>query len=186
MSTTITPTKLMTAQELWEMSDDGFRYELVRGELHQMSPAGSEHGASIMNLAAPLKIFVEEHGFGVVFAAETGFQLTESPDSVRAPDIAFVRRERIPEAGIPKSYWKGAPDLAVEVVSPHDKLYEVDEKVDDFLAAGTQVVCVACPKRRTVTVHRPGSEPRTLNVNDALDLSDVVSGFKFPVTKIFA
>lgn len=143
MSSTTLTTKLMTAQELWEMPDDGFRYELVRGELHRMAPAGSEHGASIMNLAAPLKIFVEEHNLGVVFAAETGFQLTDSPDSVRAPDIAFVRRERIPENGIPKGYWKGAPDLAVEVVSPSDKLYEVDEKVDDFLLAGTRVVCVS-------------------------------------------
>ncbi len=186
MSSTLTPTKLMTAQELLEMPNDGFRYELVRGELRQMPPAGFEHGDISANITAPLKIHVAEHNLGKVVVAETGFQLTDAPDSVRAPDVAFVRRERIEERGTVKGYWKGAPDLAVEVVSPHDKLYEVDEKVDDFLEAGAQAVCVVYPKRRTVTVHRPNREPQVLNVNDTLDLSDVVSGFSLPVSKIFA
>jgi Uma2 family endonuclease len=185
MSTTLNPTELMTARELWEMPADGFRYELVKGELRRMSPAGSEHGAFIMNLAAPLKIFVDEHNLGIVLAAETGFRLTDAPDSVRAPDISFVRRERIPPEGIPKGYFQGAPDLAVEVVSPSDKLYEIDEKVDEFLAAGTLLVCVAYPKRRTVTVHRPDAAPQILTVDDTLDLSDVVPDFRFPVGKIF-
>lgn len=185
MSITLAPNKLMTAEELAQMPNDNFRYELVKGELRQMPPAGSEHGASIMNLGAPLKFFVDEHNLGIVFAAETGFLLEENPDLVRAPDVSFVKRERIPESGIPKGYWKGAPDLAVEVVSPNDKLYEVDEKVDDFLAAGTQVVCIVYPKRRTVTIHRPNREPQILNVNDTLDLNEVVRGFKFPISKIF-
>ena len=185
MSSTIEPTKLMTAEELLELPDDGFRYELIKGELRRMTPAGGEHGASTMNLAAPLKVFVDEHNLGIVFAAETGFQLTDSPDSVRAPDIAFVRSERIPASGIPKAYWRGAPDLAVEVVSPNDKLYEIDEKDDDFLAAGAQMVWVVYPKRRSVTVYRAGSEPQVFTVNDTLNGADVVPGFKYPVSKIF-
>lgn len=186
MSTTLEQTKLMTADELFEMPDDGFRYELVKGELKRMAPAGGEHGANTMNLAAPLKVFVDEHNLGVVFAAETGFILEENPDLVRAPDVAFMRHERLPPEGVPKGYVKGAPDLAVEVVSPHDKLYEVDEKVDDYLAAGTLAVCVVYPKRRTVTVHRPNREPQILNINDTLDLSDVVAGFTLSVSKIFS
>ncbi len=186
MSTTLEQTKLMTADELFEMPDAGFRYELVRGELKRMAPAGSEHGADTMKLAAPLAVFVDEYNLGVVFAAETGFILEENPDLVRAPDVSFVRRERVPESGIPKGYWKGAPDLAVEVVSPHDKLYEVDEKVDDYLAAGTLMVCIVYPKRRTVTVHRPTCEPQILNINDTLDLSDVIADFTLPVSKIFS
>lgn len=185
MSTTLTPTELMTAGELAELPDDNFRYELVKGELRRMAPAGSEHGASTMNLGAPLKVHVDEHDLGIVFAAETGFQLTESPDSVRAPDVAFVSRERIPADGIPKGYWKGAPDLAIEVVSPNDRLYEIDEKVDEYLAAGTRIVCIVYPKRRTVTVHRPDREPQVLTADDTLDLGEVVSGFRLPVKKIF-
>ncbi|MCP9495089.1 MAG: Uma2 family endonuclease [Pyrinomonadaceae bacterium MAG19_C2-C3] len=185
MSTTLEQTKLMTADELFEMPDDDFCYELVRGELKRMAPAGGEHGAKTMNLAAPLKVFVDVHNLGVVFAAETGFILEENPDLVRAPDIAFVQREHIPSSGVPKGYVKGAPDLAVEVVSPNDKLYEVDEKVDDYLAAGTLTVCIVYPKRRTVTVHRPNREPQILNINDTLDLSDVVTGFTLSVNRIF-
>ncbi len=186
MSSTIAPTKLITADELWEMPDDGFRYELVKGELRQMTPAGSEHGAMIMNLGAPLKVHVKTHNLGVVFGAETGFQLTNSPDSVRAPDIAFVRRERIPATGIPRGYWKGAPDLAVEVVSPNDKLYEIDEKVDDHLAAGAQVVWVVYPKRRSVTIYRAEQrEPQVLTMSDTLDGGEVVTGFKCRVSEVF-
>ena len=175
----------MTAGELAELPDDNFRYELVRGELRRMAPAGSEHGASAMKLGGRLVVYVDENDLGVVFAAETGFQLTESPDSVRAPDVAFVSRERIPADGIPKGYWKGAPDLAVEVVSPNDRLYEIDEKIDQYLAAGTRMVCVVYSKRRTVTLHRPDRAPQVLTDGDTLDLDEVVPGFRMPVSKIF-
>ncbi len=180
-----TQTKLMTAAELWEMPDDGFRYELVRGELHKMSPAGSEHGAIIVNLTALLKTYVKAHRLGVVFAAETGFRIAESPDCVRAPDIAFVRRERIPSSGLPKSYWPGAPDLAVEVISPNDRLYEVDEKIEDYLAAGTLLVWVIYPKKQSVTVYETAREPRVLTGTETLDGGEIVPGFECRITEIF-
>ena len=180
-----TVTRPITAEELWEMPDDGFRYELVRGELRRMVPAGGEHGAIVVNLTAPLKMHVKTHNLGVVFGAETGFQLTDSPDSVRAPAIAFVHRERVPPTGVPRGYWRGAPDLAVEVVSPNDKLYELDEKVEDYLAAGAQLVWVIYPKKRSVTVYAPNSAPRVLSVSDTLDGAEVVSSFQFPVREIF-
>ena len=182
MSTT---TKLMTADELWEMPDDGFCYELVRGELRKMAPAGGEHGVVIINLAAPLKVHAKANNLGLVFGAETGFRLSEAPDSVRAPDVAFVARERIPLTGIPRGFWPGAPDLAVEVVSPNDKIYEIDEKIEDYLAAGVRLIWIVYPKKRSVTVHSPVSEPRVLMIDDTLDGADVVVGFQLPVREIF-
>src|SRR4051812_18032671 len=129
-----------TANELFEMPDDGFRYELVKGELRKMSPSGSEHAAIIFNLTGMLHAHIKATNIGQGFGAEAGFKLASDPDTVRAADIAFVRRERIPEEGIPKNFWAIAPDLAVEVVSPGDTYNEVEEKVEAWLAAGTRAV----------------------------------------------
>src|SRR5215208_5068673 len=141
-----------TASELFEMPDDGFRYELVKGELRKMSPAGGEHGGVVYNLTGLLAPHTKDIGQG--FGAETGFKIAADPDTVRAADIAFVRRERIPETGIPHNFWQTSPDLAVEVVSPGDTYSEVNEKVEDWLGAGTRAVWVVDPRRRVVTVYR--------------------------------
>src|SRR5436309_542072 len=110
---------LVTADDLLRMPDDGFRYELVQGEVRRMSPAGFHHGRLIMNIATPLDQHVRSQKLGTVCAAETGFLLTTDPDTVRAADVAFVRQERIDHVSEPEGYWPGAPDLAVEVVSPN-------------------------------------------------------------------
>jgi len=117
------------------MPDDGFRYELIQGELKQMWPAGFNHGAKGMNLAVALGQHVKANNLGIVLLAETGYKIAENPDTVRAPDISFVRRERIPAREV-TGYFPGAPDLAVEVISPSDTVYEVSEKVAEWLAAG--------------------------------------------------
>jgi Uma2 family endonuclease len=183
MSTTPT---LTTADELFMMPDDGFRYELVRGEARRMPPAGSEHGAVIMNIGTPLDQFVKAHSLGVVFGAETGFRIASNPDTVRAPDLAFVRRERIPEAGIPKEFWPGAPDLAVEVISPSDTYTEVEEKVNDWLDAGTRLVLVLNPRTRTVTVHTSRTNVTRLTEADLLTGGEVLPGFTCRVSELFA
>src|SRR5919108_4163740 len=103
---------LATADESFAMPADGFRYELITGEIRRTPPAGSEHGAVIMNIGAPLHQFVKAHGLGVVFGAETGFKIASDPDTVRAPDLTFVRRERIPEAGVSRGFLSGGPGLA--------------------------------------------------------------------------
>src|SRR5262245_48721436 len=108
MSTTHT----MTAEALLKLPRGRGRYELVRGELKTTSPAGSEHGAVVVRVTSPLDRHARETKLGIVFGAETGFQIESDPDTVRAPDVAFVRRERIPEGGLPKAFWPGAPDLA--------------------------------------------------------------------------
>jgi Uma2 family endonuclease len=182
MSTTPT---LATADELFMLPDDGFRYELVKGELRRMPPAGSEHGAVIMNLGGPLHQFVKANNLGVVFGAETGFRIASDPDTVRAPDLSFVWRERIPEGGIPRGFWQGAPDLAVEVISPSDTYTEVEEKVNDWLAAGTRLVLVLNPRTHTVSVYRSATEVARLTESDTLDGGQVLPGFSCRVADLF-
>jgi Uma2 family endonuclease len=182
MSTTPT---LTTADELFMMPDDGFRYELVRGEIRRMPAAGSEHGAVIMNIGTPLDQFVKANSLGVVFGAETGFKIASEPDTVRAPDLAFVRRERIPEEGIPRGFWPGAPDLAVEVVSPGDTYTEVEEKVHDWLNAGTRMVLVLNPRTRTVAVYTSHTDVVRLTESDTLDGGEVLPGFTCRVAELF-
>ena len=179
-----TGTKLITAEELWAMPNNA-RRELVRGEVRTMAPAGFEHGAVITNVAAPLAVYVKAKRLGVVLGAETGFVLKRNPDVVRGADVAFVSASRLPPTGLPTRYWEGAPDLAVEVVSPGDTVDEVEEKVADYLEAGARMVWVVNPRRRTVIVHRPGAQPLVLRAGDVLDGDDVVPGFRLDVTDIF-
>jgi Uma2 family endonuclease len=183
MSTTI---QLMTAEELLKMPKDGFRYELVKGELIRMSPAGFDHGVVGMSIGMLLAHYVKANNLGVVCLAETGFKIASDPDTVLAPDVSFVRRERIPQSGRPTAFYPGAPDLAVEVVSPGDTKKEVAGKVEARLAAGSGAVWVINPKRRTVIVYRPRGEALTLTETDELDGQDVVPGFRCRVHEIFA
>jgi Uma2 family endonuclease len=182
MSTTPT---LVTANELCALPDDGFRYELVRGEVRRMPPAGSEHGAVVMNLGSPLHACVRSHDLGVVFGAETGFKIASDPDTVRAPDLAFVRREHIPEGGIPSGFWPGAPDLAVEVTSPGDTYTEVEEKVHDWLRAGTRMVLVLNPRTRTVTIYTSPTTVVRLTKSDTFTGGEVLPGFACRVSGVF-
>ncbi len=177
--------QLMTAEELLRLPEDGLRHELVRGELRTMAPTGWEHSEVTIDVAGPLWNYVRAHQLGRVVTGEPGFKLTTNPDTVRAPDVAFVSRERLSTIGRVRGYWPGAPDLAVEVISPNDLYTEVDEKVAEWLEHGTRLVFVVNPRRRTVAVHRPGQPVRMLTENDALDGEDVVPGWTLPVRELF-
>ncbi|HEY0079139.1 MAG TPA: Uma2 family endonuclease [Pyrinomonadaceae bacterium] len=183
MSTT---TQLMTAEDLLNMPDDGFRYELVKGELRRMSPSGYNHGKIAARLTGALIQYVEEHELGDVCAAETGFTVKTQPDTVRAPDVAFIRRERVEEVSNTKSYGRGVPDLAVEVVSPSDKAGAVEEKIQEWLESGVLLLWVISPKLHAVTVYRSSTDIKVLTENDTLDGEDVVPGFLYPVARLFA
>lgn len=182
MSTTV---QTMTADELFMMPEDGFLYELVKGELRKMSPPGSEHAMLVAKLTVAVGSHVETNNLGVMFG-KTGFKLTSNPDTVLAPDCAFVSHERIPETGIPVAYWPGGPDLAVEVISPGNTRREMEEKIREYFAAGVRMIWMVYPKRRTVIVYRPGHEALTLTENEMLDGQDVVPGFQYSIAKLFA
>lgn len=174
----------MTAEDLMRMPDDGFRYELVKGEIRKMAPAGAPHGHVAVQVTWRLAQYVEANNLGAVFAAETGFKIARDPDTIRAPDVAFVSRSRIPPGGIPSGYWQGAPDLAVEVVSPGDAYVEVEDKVLDWLEAGTRMVIVVNPAKRVVSVYR-ALKAVVLTENNVLDGDDVVPGWSVAVKDLF-
>jgi Uma2 family endonuclease len=181
-----TELQLMTADELLALPRGEFRYELVNGELKKMSPAGHDHGRIVMELASPLQVFVKKHKLGKIYAAETGFVLTANPDTVRAPDIAFIRQQRVSEVGRSRGFWKGPPDLAVEVISPSDIVGEVEDKVYMWLERGTPLVWLISPKLCNVTVFRSLTDIETLTENDTLDGGDVLPGFQISVSEIFS
>jgi Uma2 family endonuclease len=183
MSTTV---RQMTAEDLLRMPDDGFRYELVRGELTKMSPAGNKHGRIAGNITASLGPRVLTNRLGRVYVADTGFWLESEPDTVRAPDVAFVSQKQLDEVGDVDGFWPGAPDLVVEVISPSDTYTEVEEKVFEWLEAGARMVVVVNPRKRAVTLYRSLADIRVLTEDEVLDGGDVVPGWAMPLKDIFA
>ncbi len=185
MSTTIA-SNLMTADELLKLPRGQFRYELLDGVLHTMSPAGFNHGAHCSTIGMFLALFVRQHRLGVVLGAETGYILRRDPDTVRAPDASFVSTATLNRVGRPtRGFFVGAPDLAVEVLSPDDRPAYVDEKTRDWFAAGTQAVWNIDPRQKTISVYRAPDDFLVLNAADTLDGSAVLPGFLCPVKDIF-
>ena len=176
---------LMTADELLEMPHGNFRYELVAGELIKMSPTGGMHGIVTARLNAVVFNHVESNDLGYVFGAETGFKLASDPDTVRAADVAFVSHARMPKDADINKFLPIAPDLVVEVVSPSDTLYEVEEKIAEWLAAGALAVWVANPKRRTLTVHRANQPPQVSAESDTLKGGEALPDFSYSLAKLF-
>ena len=181
----MTTSKLFTADELLQMPDDGWRYELVEGRLVKMAPAGYGHGIYAMRIGSRMAVYVDQHGLGRVLAAETGFRLAANPDTVLAPDVAFVSRERDEEIGEVSAYWPGAPNLAVEVISPNDTYTEVESKVFQWLDAGTKAVVVVNPRRESVTAYRSRSDITVLAGDDVLGVEDVIPGWTMPLRGLF-
>jgi Uma2 family endonuclease len=166
----------MTADDLLHATFPDKRTELVRGVLHVHEPAGDRHGRVTMNLTVRLAVHVEREGAGQLFAAETGFTLFRAPDTVRAPDIAFIRRERVPAPS--PGFLDVAPDLVVEVLSPGDRAGAVLAKVSDWLEAGTALVWVIDPERRLARVYRADGTQAMLTDRDLLDGESVLPGFR--------
>jgi len=176
---------LYTAENLWKQTDDGYRYELVKGIIRRMPSTGFEHGIRTAEIGSLLNVHVKKHKLGYVCGAETGFKISQNPDTVRAPDAAFVSKAAIDEKGIPKGFWEGAPDLAVEVISPSDTYTEVEEKVDEWLNAGCALVWIINPRRETVEVYRAPEDIVVLSGEDILDGGNVIEGFQCQVKDIF-
>jgi Uma2 family endonuclease len=177
------PARLMTADDLLRTHVPDKRTELVRGVLLVREPAGSRHGLVTMNLGAELAVYAKQTGAGGVYAAESGFKLASNPDTVRAPDIAFVTRERMPPPST-TGYPALAPDLAVEVLSPGDRPGEVLAKVADWLSAGTRLVWVVDPERRLARVYRHDGSEAFVTAESALDGEDVLPGFSCSLASV--
>lgn len=175
----------VTAAELERMPQPDAHVELVKGEIVTMPPAGYEHGEIALAVGSLLREFVRRHKLGKTYAAETGFILSRHPDTVRAPDAAFVTAARAAQQTRRQGFFDGAPDLAVEVVSPEDTVDEIDTKVLEYLQAGTKLVWVVHPRIQTITVYRSLDQVRVLTANDTLDGNDVLPGFALAVREIF-
>lgn len=182
--------KLYTVEDLWEIShlpgNDNKRFELDEGVLIEMSPAGGKHGGIANTFSSFIWNFVRQYKLGYVTAAETGYILFRNPngnDIVRAPDVGYVRADRLPD-GLPDEYIPLAPDLAVEVMSPNDKAEEIQAKVNQYLKYGTRLVWVAYPASQTVVIHTV-SGSFTVDENGTLDGGDVLPDFKLLVREIF-
>ena len=178
-------TRLMTAEELAALPDDGYRYELVDGELIRMSPTGFLHMQITGLLIRVLGVHVAERSLGVV-GGEGGFVFRRAPDKVYAPDVIFIRADRLP----PREEWNGflhiVPDLAVEVLAPSDTAANVNEKVLTYLETGVGLVWVVDPRRRSATVFQPDRTARVLVEGDVLDGGDVLPEFRLPLVELFA
>ena len=180
-------TALLTADDLFRLPDDGFhRYELVKGELVTMAPPGFGHGGTAFRIARHAGNAVERLALGGEVVVEAGFMLQRDPDTVRGPDVAYVSAQRLPARDQRARYFEGAPDLAVEVVSPNDTVADVLEKVQEYLAAGTRLVWVAEERTRTVTVYRPNGSAQVLHESETLSGEEVLPGFTLAVRDIFA
>lgn len=178
-------TKLVTAQDLWELDPGEQRYDLIRGELIEMSPASARHGEIAMTIGGHLWSHVRALGIGKTYGAETGFILARDPDIVLAPDAAYIRLDRLPAEIDQDRFLELAPDLVVEVVSPSDRSRDISDKVMEYLGAGVQLVWLIEPRRKLVTVYTPDRKSSILTVDDELDGGEVLPGFRIHVADIF-
>lgn len=175
---------LTTATDLLQMPGLG-RCELIRGELIMMAPAGLEHGRIVGNVTWILKDFLRQHSLGILTGAETGFWIGHAPDTVRAPNVAFVQSSRVPPKPT-QGFFDGAPDLAVEVLSPNDRAGEVLAKVQGWLAAGCRAVWVIDPEMKTVSIYDGRGQMTVLGLSDTLLGNDVLPEFQVSVGEVFA
>ena len=177
---------MSTAEILSNMPDDGNRYELVRGELRMMSPAGGRHGRIALRINKLLAIHVDDNQLGEAFAAETGFRISEDPDTVRAPDGSFVIQRKMEKLEDDRGYLPFAPELAVEVVSPSDSFSAVEEKAFDWLGAGTIAVMVVVPDSQSVHVYKSRNDISVYQMGDTIDVTEAVPGWKLNTSEIFS
>lgn len=174
--------KSVSADQLLEMGDTA-RNELILGEIVPMSPTGFEHGRITAKLARVIGTFVEERKLGIVVAAETGFLIHRNPDSVLAPDVAFVQSSRYVAT---QKFFEGAPDLAIEVMSPSDTWSEVSAKVEMWLEAGCHSCWVVDPKSKTITIFRGGDDVHRARSGQMVQDDLVLPSLSIEVEVIFS
>jgi len=180
----MTAKTLLTADDFYTLPSCGGKQELVRGSVVEMAPAGGKHGDVQLELGMRMRLHAKRTRQGYVIG-EVGFRLATAPDTVRAPDVAFITAARFPAGRLPETYIDGAPDIAVEVISPNDPPSEMGKKVQEYLEAGARLVWVVDPSTRTVAVHYPDRSPRLLRNDDVLSGEEVLPGFAVRVAELF-
>ncbi|HEY7031398.1 MAG TPA: Uma2 family endonuclease [Thermomicrobiales bacterium] len=176
---------LMTADELLRMPHDDMRYELIEGELIQMSPAMPEHGWHGAELVLSIGGYAKPRRLGVVFDSRVGYKFGSNPDTVLEPDVSFFRTERLPPRKDWKTFFTVPPDIAVEILSPSERRAHVNKKIGIYLGAGVRLLWLVDPRKRVVTVYAPGRDPIVLREFDMLDGEDVLPGFRLPLGDLF-
>jgi Uma2 family endonuclease len=176
-----------TAEDLWRLPRVDGRRELVNGAIVEMSPVGGLHARVTARVAHHLTRHAEGQGGGHVLAGDPGFVLALARDQerVRAPDVAFVSAARLPGGRLPLTFVTGAPDLAVEVLSPSDTALDVEQRVRDWLDGGARLVWVLAPASRTATIYRHDRSARLLREPEALEAEDVLPGLSLPLAALF-
>ena len=176
---------LLTAEEFFrQYSHRDGRYELVQGRVVVLAPPRWEHGEVAMNLGSPLHVYVRRNDLGRV-VVESGYWIERHPDTVRGPDVSFVRKERLPAEGRIQSFFEGPPDLAVEVVSPSDTASSLEAKVHEYLQNGVRRVWVVYVDSRRVAVHHPDGSAQWYSGDAVLEDPDLLPGFSLPLPVIF-
>lgn len=176
--------RLLTIDEYAELPDDGWRTELVRGRVVREPQPSYQHGSVQARIIFLLGRYLETHALDLTCSGPFGVITEEGPDTVRGPDLSIFRKERLADlhrAG----FLRGAPELAVEVVSPSNKAGEIQEKVLEYFTAGARLVWVVYPRRKTVAVHASSREARFYGEDDDLDGGDVLPGLRVPVSELF-
>ena len=181
-----TAKKLLTAGDLLAMPDDGRRYELIRGELITMPPTSHNPGRVAMRIGRRIGNFVEERDLGHDVGADTGIHIERDPDTVRAPDHAFISYERMAEPPSLPGYADVIPDLVVEMVSPGDRQPDIDAKTQMWLDAGVRLALVVYPEAEEVYAHHDDGSVARYGMGDTVVGDPVLPGFTCPVADIFA
>ena len=175
---------LMTAEQLLTLDLPNKSTELVRGHLRVREPPSTYHGLVQSRLNVLVGSYVLKNHLGAVFGQDTGFKIASDPDTVRAPDLAFVTRERV-DLIERRGYAALAPDLAAEILSPDDRPGEVLKKVGEWLEAGVSIVWVIDPDRRAASVYRPDGTVTSVPTNGSLDGERVLPGFSCALSEVF-
>jgi len=177
-------TGIMTAEELEGIDIPGKSTELVRGRLVVLEPPGTYHGKLAGRLLLRVGAFVESHQLGEVFGQDTGFTIASNPDTVRAPDLAFLGRDRLASVGR-RGYAAVAPDLVAEIVSPDDRPGEVRAKIGEWLSAGVRLAWVIDPEQRAARVHRPDGSELRIDEDGMLEGETVLPGFRTALRELY-
>jgi Uma2 family endonuclease len=182
------PTRLMSVDEFWDFvhrpENADRNFELVRGEVVEMTRPGKRHGFVCANVVIILGSYARQRQKGYVCSNDTGVVVERDPDTVRGPDVLFFEDAESFEE-IDRKWGDQPPRLAVEVLSPNDSVGETNERIQDQLNLGTPLVWLLDPESHTVTVYRPGKQHYVLREDDVLSGEEVLPDFKCKVRDFF-